>query len=84
MKIIKLWMEDKLHTYTVSRRGHVQFCRGHEINNIFMLTIETCDYMKYIKHFYSSHSLVNPLTDRVFLFNIFVFYYYYYYYITVI
>ncbi len=61
-----------------------RFCRGHEINDILMLTIATCDYMKYIKHFYPSHSLVNLLTDRVFLFNIFVFYYYYYYYITVI
>ncbi len=33
------------------------------------VTIATWDYQRWIKHFYPSHSLVNPLTDHVFLFN---------------
>ncbi len=34
------------------------------------VTIATWDYQRWIKYFSPSHSLVNPLTDRVFLFNI--------------
>ncbi len=55
MKIIKLQTKIKC-TYTVTGRGHVRFCRGHEINDILMfmnlihiqpfVTIATWDYKK--------------------------------------
>ncbi len=55
MKIIKLQMEYKI-TYTVTGKGHVRFCRGHEINDILMfmnlihkqpfVTKATWDYKK--------------------------------------